>query len=94
MPLQIILPISADDVKDVAVAVILANVIVDDPTTSKELLGARLTGVSCIVTAGPPATSVVPAITMGSDGRTTTGRLYGPVIVAVARRTVGVPLVN
>lgn len=71
-----------------AVMVVFVSVIVELPTTRKSLFDARLTGVSRIVTDEAPAVSVVPAMTIGWVGKTTTGRLYGPVIVAVATTTV------
>ena len=71
-----------------AVIVVFASVIVELPTTRKSLFDARLMGVSRIVTDEAPAVSVVPAMTIGWVGKTRTGRLYGPVIVAVATTTV------
>lgn len=71
-----------------AVMVVFASVTVELPTTRKSLFDARLTGVSRIVTDEAPAVSVVPAMTIGLVGKTTTGRLYGPVIVAVATTTI------
>jgi hypothetical protein len=58
-----------------AVMVVFASVIVELPTTRKSLFEARLTGVSRIVTDEAPAVSVVPAMTIGWVGKTTTGRL-------------------
>jgi hypothetical protein len=58
-----------------AVIVVFASVIVELPTTRKSLFDARLTGVSRIVTDEAPAVSVVPAMTIGWVGKTTTGRL-------------------
>ena len=55
--------------------VVIASVIVELPITRNALPGARLTGVSRIVTEGLPGVRVVPAMTIGSDGSTTTGRL-------------------
>ena len=55
--------------------VVIASVMVELPTTRKALFGARLTGVSRIVTAELPGVRVVPAMTIGLDGSTTTGRL-------------------
>jgi hypothetical protein len=82
IPLQIILPTFAcREVVAVGVEVsplvivVFASEIVELPTTRKSLLGARLTGVSRIVTAEAPGVRVVPAMTIGSDGRITTGRL-------------------
>lgn len=87
MPLQIILPIFTELEEDVDAAaavepvptmvtmVVFASEMVELPTTRKALLGARLTGVSRIVTEEAPAMRVVPAMTMGQEGRTTTGRL-------------------
>ena len=84
IPLQIIPPTFAcvvvvDVVVGVALAtplmVVIASVIVELPTTRNALLGARLTGVSRIVTPELPGVSVVPAMTIGLFGRTTTGRL-------------------
>jgi hypothetical protein len=85
IPLQIILPtLACEEVAVVVVVdvdvipfvmVVFASVMVELPTTRKSLLGARLTGVWRIVTAEAPGVSVVPAMTMGLDGRTTTGRL-------------------
>jgi hypothetical protein len=57
-----------------AVMVVFASVIVELPTTIKSLFDARLTGVSWIVTDEAPAVSVVPAMTIGWVGKTTTGR--------------------
>ena len=57
------------------VMVVFASVIVEVPTTRKSLFDARLTGVSQIVTDEAPAVSVVPAMTIGWVGKTTTGRL-------------------
>jgi hypothetical protein len=102
-PLQIMLPtftcaeVVATVAELVAVAVVelapagmvvFESVIVELPTTRKSLFEARLTGVPRIVTDEEPALSVVPAMTIGWVGNTTTGRLYGPVIVAVATTTV------
>lgn len=82
IPLQIILPTFAcEEVVVVGVGltmlviVLFASVMVEPPTTKKSLLGARLTGVSRIVTAEAPGVSVVPAITIGWDGMIRTGRL-------------------
>jgi hypothetical protein len=58
-----------------AVMVVFVSVIVELPTTRKSLFDARLTGVSRIVTDEAPAVSVVPAMTIGWVGKTTTGRL-------------------
>jgi hypothetical protein len=58
-----------------AVMVVFASVIVELPTTRKSLFDSRLTGVSRIVTDEAPAVSVVPAMTIGWVGKTTTGRL-------------------
>jgi hypothetical protein len=58
-----------------AMMVVFTSVIVELPTTRKSLFGARLTGVSRIVTDEAPAVSVVPAMTIGWVGKTTTGRL-------------------
>ena len=55
--------------------VVIASVIVELPTTRNALPGARLTGVSRIVAEGLPGVRVVPAMTIDSDGSTTTGRL-------------------
>jgi hypothetical protein len=59
----------------IAVMVVFASVIVEVSTTRKSLFDARLTGVSRIVTDEAPAVSVVPAMTIGWVGNTTTGRL-------------------
>jgi hypothetical protein len=82
IPLQIILPtLACSDVVAVGgeltllVTVVFASVMVELPTTKNSLLGARLTGVSRIVTAELPGVRVVPAMTIGLDGRITTGRL-------------------
>ena len=57
---------------------VVVSVIVLLPMTMYELPGARLTGVPCTLTAELPGVITMPAI---DDGRTTTGRLPGPVIV-------------
>lgn len=74
-PLQIMLPSAADGVEVVLnVTVVGESVIVELPTARKALFGARLTGVSRIVADALPGVSVVPAMTIGLNGKMTTVR--------------------